>query len=54
MKSQKMSQAALIRSLLAKKVPVDRIVERVRKQCGGKPTPGYVNWLAGRKSAGRG
>lgn len=49
MKSKRnMSQAAMIRSLLAKKVSAERIVERVRKACGGEPTVGYVNWLAKR------
>lgn len=53
MKSQKVSQAALIRSLLAKKVPVEKIVQRVKKVCGGEPTVGYVNWLAKRAKASR-
>ncbi len=43
---QNRSQAAMIRSLLAKKVPVENIVERVKKACGGEPTVGYVNWIA--------
>lgn len=42
----KKSQAAMIRSLLAKKVPVEKIVERVKKACGGEPTAGYVNFIA--------
>lgn len=40
------SQAALIRQLLAKKVPAEQIVKRVKKTVGGKPTVGYVNWIA--------
>jgi hypothetical protein len=43
---QKPAQAALVRQLLSKKVPVEKIVERVQKACGGKPTVGYVNWIA--------
>lgn len=43
---RKPSQAALIRTLLAKKVPVVKIVARVKNTCGGTPTTGYVNWLA--------
>ena len=43
---QNRSQAAMIRSLLAKKVPVENNVERVKKACGGEPTVGYVNWIA--------
>jgi hypothetical protein len=45
-KGQKPAQAALVRQLLSKKVPVEKIVERVQKACGGKPTVGYVNWIA--------
>lgn len=48
---QSQSQAAMIRSLLAKKVSAEKIVERVKKACGGEPTVGYVNWLA--KKAGK-
>ena len=43
---QNQSQATMIRALLAKKVPVEKIVERVRKVCGGEPTVGYVNFIA--------
>lgn len=43
---QNKSQAAMIRSLLAKKVSAEKIVERVKNTCGGEPTVGYVNWLA--------
>jgi len=42
----KKSQAALIRDLLAKKLPPEQIVARVRKSCGGTPTLGYVNAIA--------
>lgn len=42
----KKSQAALIRDLLAKKLPAEDIVSRVRKSCGGKPSVGYVNAVA--------
>jgi hypothetical protein len=45
---KKPSQAALIRTLLAKKVPVEKIVAQVRKACGGEPTTGYVNWISNR------
>jgi hypothetical protein len=45
MATKKPAQAALIRELAAKKVPTEKIVERVKKACGGKPTPGYVRWL---------
>jgi hypothetical protein len=48
---QNQSQAAMIRALLAKKVPVEKIVERVKKACGGEPTVGYVNWIAKRAKA---
>lgn len=47
---QNQSQAAMIRSLLAKKVPAEKIVERVKKACGGEPT-GYLNWIAKRMNA---
>lgn len=43
---QNRSQAAMIRALLVKKVPVEKIVERVKKACGGEPTVGYVNFIA--------
>lgn len=46
MKTKSKHQAAMIRELLAKKVPAEQIVERVRKACGGKPTVGYVNVIA--------
>jgi hypothetical protein len=46
MKAKSKNQAAMIRALLAKKVPAERIVERVRKACGGRPTVGYVNAIA--------
>lgn len=47
-KKNKPSQAVLIRTLLAKKVPAERIVAQVRKVCGGTPTTGYVNWISSR------
>lgn len=46
MKTKSKSQAAMIRSLLARKVSAAKIVERVRKELGGNPTVGYVNWIA--------
>lgn len=50
-KNPNRSQAAMIRALLAKKVPAEKIVERVKKACGGNPTVGYVNWLAAKAKA---
>lgn len=44
--AKKPAQAAMIRSLLAKKMSAEKIVERVKAACGGEPTVGYVNWLA--------
>jgi hypothetical protein len=44
MATKKPAQATLIRELAAKKVPTEKIVERVKKACGGKPTAGYVRW----------
>ena len=38
-------QAATIRRLLAKKVSPERFVERVKAECGGNPTVGYVRWI---------
>lgn len=53
MKTNRKSQAALIRELLAKKLPPEKVVAQVKKRCGGSPTVGYVNWIAGREK-GRG
>lgn len=49
MSTKSKSQAAMIRSLLAKKVSAEKIVDRVRKATGGNPTVGYVNWIAATK-----
>jgi DNA-binding NarL/FixJ family response regulator len=49
MSTKSKSQAAMIRSLLSKKVSAEKIVERVRKAIGGNPTVGYVNWIAATK-----
>jgi hypothetical protein len=46
MATKKPAQAALIRALLAKKLPVEKIVARLKKACGGKPTASYVRWLS--------
>jgi hypothetical protein len=46
MKTKRKNQAAMIRQLLAKKVSAQKIVERVQRACGGKPTVGYVNSLS--------
>lgn len=51
MSTKKPAQAALVRELLSKKVPVEKIVERVKKACGGKPTAGYVNWIASKAAS---
>lgn len=43
MKSQNVSQAALVLSLLAEEAPVEKLVQRIRKACGREPTVRYVN-----------
>lgn len=47
------NQAAMIRSLFARKVSAPKIVERVKKELGGKPTVGYVNWVANQRDEQR-
>jgi hypothetical protein len=47
--TQTTSQAAMIRSLLSRKVSAETIVKRVKKELGGKPTVGYVNAIAAQK-----
>jgi hypothetical protein len=42
---QKPAPATPIRELAAKKLLVKKIVGRVKKAYGGKPTAGYVHWL---------
>lgn len=49
MATKKPAQAALVRELLGKKVSVEKIVERVKKACGGKSTASYVRWIGKQK-----
>jgi hypothetical protein len=40
------SQAEMIKRLLARRMKPETIVKRVRSEVGGRPTVGYVNYIA--------
>ena len=40
------SQSAMIVDMLKRKVGEDKILDAVKKACGGSPTKGYIRWIA--------